>query len=281
VKIHLSEIESPVGETKPFLVGLCLGEKKGKKVSWSTTAPVLPQSVTMIDVSGPTPLSRTLQLINACPVPYDGIDVYDPIALVRAVNHLRSLGKDKAIAELREFLKVTYYPEDTGYTRYRIDPKNIDTSDHSSLSSLVPLLFDGLEQNVEEIKLWQDIPFSILQIGGGSEWEWGTEALVEDAAHHGKLRTKPLRPADNPLQAADSLFLKMVQPKDRKREYLSQVHLRVQAWGAVRHLVDPGGKQSLDFSSQESWDKLKARVTQMKIRWDEKRQEYVAGEKGK
>jgi hypothetical protein len=35
------------------------------------------------------------------------------------------------------------------------------------------------------------------------------------------------------------------------------------------------------IARQESWDKLKARVTQMKIRWDEKRQEYVAGEMGK
>jgi hypothetical protein len=62
-------------------------------------------------------LSKTLQLINACPTPLGWN--YDPIALVRAANHLRALGKDKAIASLREFLDVAH---DTGYDRDRIDP---------------------------------------------------------------------------------------------------------------------------------------------------------------
>jgi hypothetical protein len=281
VKLRLDEIESPVGDTKPFQVGLSFGEKKGKKLTWSNIAPILPQSVTMLQVAGPKPLSRTLQLINGCPTPFDGCDNHDPIALVRAVNHLRSLGKDKAIAELRAFLEVAYHSGDTEQTRYRIDPRNIDTSDRACLMSLVPLVFDGLDRDVEEIKVWQGIPFSFLEVSGTGGWVWGTEALVGDAADRGKLRAKPLRPADNPLQAADSLFSKMVPAEERKRAYLSQVHLRVQAWRSIRHLVDPDGKQLPDFSSQASWDRLKARVKQMKIRWDEERQEYVAGEKGK
>jgi hypothetical protein len=163
----------------------------------------------------------------------------------------------------------------------RIDPRNIDTSHQFCLTSLTPLLFDGLEQDAEDIKVWQGIPFSILDIRESTGTVWGTEALVGDAARQGKLRKEPLRPADNPLEAADALFLKRVQPEERKREQLALVHLRVQAWRAIRHLVDPAGKQSPDFSSQKRWDELKARVTRMKICWDEKRQEYMARGTGK
>jgi hypothetical protein len=89
-----------------------------------------------------------------------------------------------------------------------------------------------------------------------------------------------LRPSDNPLEAADSLFAKMVPEAERKSALLSLVHLRVQAWRAVRHLIDPDGKQPPDFASPESWGRLKATVTRMRVRWDEKRQEYVARARG-
>jgi hypothetical protein len=60
-----------------------------------------------------------------------------------------------------------------------------------------------------------------------------------------------------------------------------QAHLRDQAWRAIRPLVDPDNKEWFDVSSQATWDKLKARVDRLAVRWDEERQEYVAGEKSK
>jgi hypothetical protein len=271
----LSEIETAVGTTMPFQVGLSFGEKKGNMVTWSNISPILPQSVKMLDVPGPKPLSRTLQLINACPTPIDWN--YDPIALVRATNHLQSLGKDKAIAAMREFLELA---DDPVPLRRRIDPTNIDTSNQWCLASIVPLVFDGVRER-EDIRVWQGIPFHTVVIRGFSRpGPVSSRPLVDEAARIGTSRKKPLRPADNPLEAADALFDKIVEEGGGFRQERLN-HLRRQAWTAIRHLVDPGGKQSPDFSSQESWDKLKAKVTQMKIRWDEKRQEYVAGEKGK
>jgi hypothetical protein len=268
-RLKLSEIHGPIGATKPYQVGLCFGEKKGKKLTWCNEAPILPQSVKMLDVAGPRPISRTLQFINACPAPLDGN--FDPIALVRAANHLQSLGKDKAIAALREFLKLAYY--DHAF-RYCIDPENIDTSNQYCLASLVPLVFDGVPQR-ERIRVFEGIPFktvgmvSIRGYGPGS-----TRPLVEAAAKHGKLRKKPLRPTDNPLEAADTLSGKMADRELRP-------NLRGQAWRAIRHLVDPDSKRPPRLSSRAEWDKLKAKAAQLKIRWDEVRQEYVAGEERK
>jgi hypothetical protein len=271
---YFGEIHSVIGATKPFQVGLCLGEKKGKAVTWRNEAPILPQTVQMVEVPGPKPISRTLQLINACPTPI-GWD-FDPIALVRAANHLRWLGKEKSIEALREFLKLAY---DTGYTRDRIDPENIDTSNQWCLATLVPVVFDDVGAR-DDITVCQGIPFHTVVINGTSGWPGSTRRLVDAAAQRGKLIQKPFRPADNPLEAADALFEKIGKSKDRDEGGFSNglhEHLREQAWRAVRHLVDPVRKQSPDLRYKATWDKLKANAAQLKIRWDEEKQEYVAG----
>jgi hypothetical protein len=273
----LSEIHSPIGGTKSFQVGLCLGEKKGKTVTWRNVVPILPQTVEMLEVSGPKPLSRTLQFINACPTPISWD--FEPIALVRAANHLKSLGKDKAIASLREFLELAY---DTGYTRDRIDPENIDTSNQWCLASLVPLVFDNAGEK-DDITVWQGIPFHTVVISGTSGWPSSTRPLVDAADQHGTLIEKPLRPANNPLEAADALFEKIAKPADRDLQGFGnglRQHLREQAWRSIRHLLDRSEK-SPDLSSQAEWDKLKAKVVRLKIRWNEERQDYVAAEKPK
>jgi hypothetical protein len=276
VSIPLGLIESPVGATKPFQVGLCLGEKNGKKVTWTNVVPILPQSVKMLDVTGPKPLSRTLQFINACPTPMGW--AYDPIALVRATNHLQSIGKTRAIAALREFTQLAPWG---GHGRPRIDPRNIDTANEYCLAGLVPLVFDGVPQD-ELIRIWQGIPFQTVVFLGatGNTLRAGRDS-VEAAAKTGKLRKMPLRPSDNPLEAADALFKKIADPKVRNRERLRDLreHLRKQAWRAIRHLVDPHGKEPTDLSAQATWDKLKTKAAQLKIHWDERRQEYVAGAK--
>src|SRR5262249_4443641 len=100
-RFRLSEIERPVGGKKAFQLGLCLGAKNGKQIPWATDQPVLPQSLTKVEIAGPESLSETMRLINGCPTPL-GWD-YDPAAAVRAANHLRGLGTEKAVAALREF----------------------------------------------------------------------------------------------------------------------------------------------------------------------------------
>src|SRR5262249_32775622 len=159
---------------------------------------------------------------------------FDPITLVRASNHLRSLGKDKAVAALREFIELAYDP---GYTRDRIDPENIDTSNQWCLASLVPLVFNGVEQD-KDIHLWQGIPFHTVVIHATSGYPPSPRPLVDAAAQNGKLIEKPLRPTNNPLEAADTAFDKIVEAEDRNKQRTGEElrgHLRLQAWRAIHH----------------------------------------------
>jgi hypothetical protein len=288
-EIGTSSIHRPVGRQKAFQIGLCLGEKRGKSLSWTNETPVLPQSVTTVEIAGPKKLGETLRLINACPSPI-GWD-WDPVALVRASNHLRSLGKEKAIDSLRAFLLIA---RDPGYHRHGpADPANIDTSIQWCLAPLIPLVFEGGSgkgmpmRYAERIHLWEGIPFHTTLIGGTSGWPPWCGPLVDWAATDGKLIEKPLRPTDRPLEAVDALFEKIAAPEDRKNDWRGlKEFLRWQAWKMIGHLVEPGSRASADFQNDrgiddQRWAELRAKAAKLGIRWDEQRQEYVVTTKSR
>src|SRR5262249_15756454 len=157
-----------------------------------------------------------LQLINACPTPL-GWD-YDPLAAVRAANHLRALGKDKAIDALREFASIAC---DDGYGGFdRVDPENIDTSNQWCLSTPLPLVFESADPRGEESRLREEsitvrdgIPFHNVRIDATSGWPAHTAPYVEWAAQHGKLIASPLRPTDHPLEAADARLKELFESR--------------------------------------------------------------------
>jgi hypothetical protein len=172
---------------------------------------------------------------------------------------------------------------DASYVRRRIDPANIDTSNQWCLGTLLPVLFPNINygERGERIVVWQGIPFHTVVIRGGTGAPGGTGPLVDRAKKEGNLLEQPLRPADDPLAAADTLFAKLAQeenPAHRTRPAVQQ-HLREQAWRAIRHLVDPGMEKPPRLSSDASWKRLKEKAASMNIRWDEQKQEYVAGAK--
>jgi hypothetical protein len=289
-RFSLDQIQRSVGKSKSFQVGICLGKKIGKSVSWTNVAPVLPQSVSTVAINGPGPLSETLQLINGCPTPM-GWD-YDPAAAVRAANHLRRLGKEKAVAALREFLSVAYDP---GYSGYRlVEPANIDTSNQWCLATLIPLVFEAATANTEEppwfrerITIHDGIPFHNVLISGTSGWPGNTGPLVDWAEKNGRVIDGILRPTSRPLEAADAAFEKLANANDREangRRFGLREHLRSQAWRMIQAVVDPKDREiriSIDgpLSSQEKWAELKEKTHQLEISWNEVRQEYSASKK--
>jgi hypothetical protein len=93
---YLDRMRRVPGQTEPFQAAVVLGTKGWfGTTSFSNTVPVFAQTVATLPIAGPKALSRTLQLING--VPSLSSDYFDPAALVRAVNHLRGLGKDKGL----------------------------------------------------------------------------------------------------------------------------------------------------------------------------------------
>jgi hypothetical protein len=234
---------------------------------------------------------EAFELINKSTDLY-GWDEPNPVALVRAVNHLHGMGKDQAVETLRAY--VRYAPE-LGKLGARHSP------DQQRLCWIIPLLFVPVDESAKFPSLghnpqewsregWKnlcistegDVPFHNLYVTGRiGKPDPGRGYLVEWANQHARLIDEPLRPSDDPLQAADELCDELLrEPKalHRSREGL-KMHIRMQARRTIEHLFPPEDTKNWDRLQllDRDWQSLKDAAIKLKIRWDEKKQNYVVG----
>lgn len=220
--INPSQIARQPGRAAEFQIGLCLGFGKGKTLTWSATTSVLNSSVTHVSINGPRVLSPIQRAINGSPSPAS--HRFDPAALIAAVNALQSLGKDRAITELRQFVSMA---SDSPFARR--DAENIDTSDGQCVFLIVRLLFepsdpterhprmmigqpmsldqpDPPDESVAPLAVSNGFPFILVNgyaLGGLPE---PPSAHVDWADKHGRLRVSPMRPTSTADSAAEELI---------------------------------------------------------------------------
>jgi hypothetical protein len=295
------EVRRSVGKDMRFQVALSLGDKQGATITWKNTVPVLPQSVAILTIPGPPPVSRTMQIINGAPS-YSQND-FNPAKLVRAVNHLMPMGKDKAIRELRAFLKIA---RDSTNETVRCD-EDIDTSDGTCVFLIVRLLFEPAEPNRElphiatipftpivdskdknkwplyPLYLQDDVPFFLVYGGASSGMPDLPDRHVDWAEKHGKIRRKLLRPLDNPMLAAARLAALPQTERLYKRprnyyNYSKNIPYR-QAWNAIEDadpkLPKPRPPRPANTGEDPDWDARVKAAVKIDIHWSEAEQRYL------
>src|SRR5262249_10845263 len=114
----------------------------------------------------------------------------------------------------------------------------------------------------------------------------GPETHVDWAEKHGRLRAKPLRPSDDPLHSLDWLVATL-DPKSVGVATLNEISaLRCQAWRTVAIAAKRPLSQDMnarDFYPRKGydpgadWAARRKLIADLKVRWDDARQEYVAG----
>jgi hypothetical protein len=234
-------------------------------------------------------IERATELLAVAPSVYT--TDYDPIALVRAVNSLRALGKDDAVVALRRFAE-------------RYPARGDDLSPHNSLDLVMPLAFERSDPEDEYPSFWitaredwdgfltvhKDIPFrrgSVLLMGR----EGDKIELINWAQAHGRLRATALRPADDPLAAAEAAIeawhvgqeldrssTEILSPMEEAKERNFAAHvMREEGLRCIAHLLKLRA-DDLPYLGQDDaeWSRLKAECRRLGIRWSEERQEYVA-----
>src|SRR5262249_20265395 len=106
----------------------------------------------------------------------------------------------------------------------------------------------------------------------------------------GRMRSTPLSPADNPIEAADRLLDKLSKAELERGETLDDIksHIRQQAFSAIAPLLtrrerkkfelhERGkGVHPLDLSDDANWAQLRNVCADLGIRWSDKAQAYVA-----
>ncbi|MFO7901631.1 MAG: hypothetical protein R6U98_03130 [Pirellulaceae bacterium] len=247
-----------------------------------------------------TELDHARQLLRETPVPGD----VNPLAVVQVVNCLHALGKEQAIALLRGIA-----PED-GRTPVVSDPDHDDGESEELVKFpqpgwddwraclIVPLLFEVEPDGTPPPAEWYDkdkqcwsilgrtvvvqdgIPFDMCGHWSLQGWLPATFPLVEWAAAHGKLRKGPLRPTDDPLQAADVLYERVLAGtiSEFSAEYWMpgeqgmmafRDHLRCQAIGML--------PQSLQDCRRLSWAEKREYIARAGVHWECKIQAFVRG----
>lgn len=284
------------GKVESFQIGLSLGIKDGPKITWKNTIPVLPQSEAIIRLPGSPVVSTTQQFIAAAP----SINThrFDSLPLVRAVNHLHSLGKQRAIAELKKFLKTA---PDSHYQGPR-DPANIDTADRDCVWLIVSLLFDPIDAAHPRPLIWWIVPTNEehKQLDG-IPWpnyplvvEHGLPFLVTQfygaiggvppdpmepviwASKHGRLREKPLEPGPDPFKAA----LTAIANLESKGVSFDKEQVREQAWRLVMEAtkeLPPAKAPKFNVVDEEDgpdWDARKTFANSIKLQWNSQSQNY-------
>lgn len=217
---------------------------------------------------------------------------YNPRKVIRAVNLLQPLGKEKALAAIEEFLRVASdwhgdgregvflvlralfeVPIDPGYMPVmRVGaPISSEPKDRTLLPRF-PIVIEG------------DIPFLFVEgfdLGGYPEQP---ESHVACFRKSGEIRARPLAPSDNPFQELDR-FAKSprwiysepdgLHDDQRGRQLLGQQVLRLID---TTYRVEPGlTGMLLPFGENNAArrNRIIQKVSSLEIHWDASVQKYV------
>jgi hypothetical protein len=216
-------------------------------------------------------IEKAIELLAAAPSIYSrDYDNYDPVALVRAVNWLHSLGKEDAIVAIRRFEH-----------RYRSQSERDSPRFDSTL--VVPLLFDpqnpqekyGVTQELSIIRtvclsVQSDIPFGPNGDPGPSlSYDAERSAHINWAGERAQLRAKPLRPTDDPFQAVDQA-VETLNARLKCTHQYDNGRLRQQGLRCVAHLLQSDDKlPDRSAISDAEWSLLHDEYKQLGIRWSE------------
>lgn len=305
--LNTSDINCRVGASAKFQFGVTLAEATGNQIYWPYQMPALPQSISWLDVPGPPELSPITQLINGSPSPHGFL--FDPLALIRAVNHLRSLGREGAMIALRVFADLCWrgvphaYVASFNRRRPRI-PENLDSGDGECLFLIVRLLYDapgtgahprmglgaynpkpgvGIEERWPRfpIVVEENIPFfGAVELWLGSGMPRQPETMLDWYEEHGIFVTEPLCPANDPLAVADCLACDSDLPGPG-----GNIHHRVRQQAARMLPDDPRiAKEKVAVLASDGWiaagvwEHLREAVAEHGICWNAASESYVLGQ---
>ena len=216
---------------------------------------------------------------------YSGGWDYNPRKVIRAVNLLQPLGKEKALAAIDEFLRVSPYWDDDGRDGVFLVLRTLfdvpEDPDH------MPPMFVGAPMPSEPkdkekaprfpIVIEGDIPFLLVEgymLGGQAEQPEAHAAYFRKV---GKLRQKPLAPSSDPFGAIEAFAgsprwpIKEDTPphlKDRARQLMATQALRL--IDTVYHANSDqfGGLLPFGANGARRRKTILGEASKLKVRWD-------------
>lgn len=278
--------------SKGVQIGVAFAEhRENHSVQWDSETPVEPDTVHRVDIPAASMLSPELELIHrACKWPNDSA-----VKLIRAVNALQPVGKNRALEHLQEYTQLTngieYFEEgDVVFWIIRLlfEPARPgDRTPRPGISWALVQHDSPMAANwaIAPMACVNDIPMMVgrrIAMGGVPEHP---SSHIQWARRFGVMRDKPLRPTSDPLAAAESLL-----SSRRFRFLVAGEHdftrtgrrIRDQALAMLPNDSGPlmaryGDKTAVD----KEWRERMKAAQSKEIVWDAEQQAFVTGKTDK
>jgi hypothetical protein len=322
VAFSLRDIQSDRNLQQAFQFGIALAKHEdtdqGEKVSWDSYTPAIPSTVKMLNVSVAPKISHELELINhvnpwlwpwrettsmsfqvgrlngAFPWAYNrstGVD------LIRAVNAVRRMGKEKGLATLEEFLELSVPKlglgpdQDTVVWIIRLAFESDPSKDIVPFPEVCgPLCRPGSPARqswpLDPLELTDDLPFKVAGEQDGMSMAMNnSKSHLEWAHENGVIRDRPLVPLNDPLTAAQEILSsqRLKSLEEHTQERITHM-IRDQAIMMVPDLVNqfpkPNKNNFADMVNYDAeWAALLEFSKQFDIIWDQQSEDFVVRRK--
>ena len=244
-------------------------------------ATLIPESelrMYLVDRVRPASIPGDLDLHPPSPYP---TRFWDTAAVITVVNRLRPLGKEKILAVLGEYSRVTAVVSAGGvYYPWR---------DETVFAIMAVLFTEPNDPHLYGRYLWivvrENIPILMpYRAGGAKRGLYPRDAGIYQEL--GQVRSKPLRPSDSPLRAVDQ-----VQAWAKLRGLSQPLHSEI--WRGIRNQIlllvaaayQPGPELELRWGLGVGEDELERRwrviteqIARARLKWDASRNQYVRGD---
>jgi hypothetical protein len=274
-------------KSQSFQFGLALANhavrnKTDQEVVWNSRTPAIPSSVEMLSVPAAQAMSRELQLINrASGWPFTNPNGVD---LIRAVNALQSLGKERALKVLEEYVDLARgrdYNSDQEIVFWiiRVLFEPIQVGDRIPSPAIAVHLDDrdfpeAMKWPLNPMTVHGDVPFMLghqTNMSGSPEPPW---SHLRWAQLHGVIRDNPLAPTEDPLAAANAILQsRRFKALDKYSRDEATKAIRLQALAMVGALIHPTNERKPIDDDQ--WQSSVKKASEGGVRWDAKREQFV------
>ena len=226
---------------------------------------------------------------------------YNPRRVIRAVNLLQPLGKEKALAAIDEFLRVSFDLTD-GQVREGIllvlrtlfEVPSVPTIFPSGLPSkpgyMPPIDSSGLGPSDEHliprfpISVENGIPFLLVESYDFEGRRERPESHVAYFRKYGKVRAKPLTPTVRPFEALQAFeksarwYFKTQKEDPVETDQRERILLGNQVLNLLDTVfrVEPNSTgMRICFNAEEQNNRVIAEASKLAIRWDSKASQYT------
>ncbi len=216
---------------------------------------------------------------------------FDPVPLIRAVNTLHALGRERTLSAIRAYAALAASMDAEEIRTYAVDP--------SRILPLLRLLFEPPGGEPGDVGLGRPD----LAAPGSEHWPCFPMILVYDVPFMivsgydpvppvpgplrlpaGPMRDAPLAPSATPLEAADALTeseawraLRLGPGDYGRKRWLVRRQALAAAAGGFTPRADEGGSDCCADLSETQWRAMLARSNEAGLVWSAERQDFIAG----